>query len=187
MPVPATSLDQTCRVCNPDKPLRADETVYYVDLTDGRGIRNIAESITRRIRPSKDEYLKLLLTGHRGSGNSTALLQWQKRLMDEGFFPIYLDVEEQLDLARLYRVQWRLEQALEVARSALAQFEALKDDENITESYLSLGRSALNQRDFAGAEGWYRKSLQITEKHGNEHAAPRTYAQLGKVAHDTLS
>ena len=38
---------------------------------------------------------------------------------------------------------------------------------------------AEERRDFAAAEQWYRKSLAIEEKHGNEHDAASTYHQLG--------
>ena len=38
--------------------------------------------------------------------------------------------------------------------------------------------------DFAAAEGWYRKSLEIEERFGNEHGAGLTYHQLGVVAHE---
>jgi tetratricopeptide (TPR) repeat protein len=43
---------------------------------------------------------------------------------------------------------------------------------------------AQNQRDFAQAEQWYRKSLAISEKLGNEDGAASTYHQLGNIALD---
>ena len=43
---------------------------------------------------------------------------------------------------------------------------------------------AVNQRDFAQAEQWYRKSLAISEKQGNEHLAAMTYYQLGSIAEE---
>ena len=39
-------------------------------------------------------------------------------------------------------------------------------------------------RDFAQAEQWYRKSLAISEKQGNEHGAASTYHQLGSIAEE---
>ena len=39
-------------------------------------------------------------------------------------------------------------------------------------------------RDFNAAETWYRKSLAITEKQGNEHIAASTYHQLGIIAEE---
>ena len=49
-------------------------------------------------------------------------------------------------------------------------------------TYHTLGSIAQEQRDFAQAEQWYRKSLAISEKLGNEHRAasdlPPTWAAL---------
>ena len=49
-------------------------------------------------------------------------------------------------------------------------------------TYHQLGIIAADQRDFAQAEQWYRKSLAIAEKQGNEHGAATTYHQLGIIA-----
>ena len=49
-------------------------------------------------------------------------------------------------------------------------------------TYHQLGIIAQEQRDFSAAEGWYKKSLAITEKQGNEHGAASTYHQLGRIA-----
>ena len=49
-------------------------------------------------------------------------------------------------------------------------------------SYGQLGNLAVEQRDFAAAEQWYRKSLAISEKQGNEHGAAITLGQLGICA-----
>ncbi len=43
---------------------------------------------------------------------------------------------------------------------------------------------AQEQRDFAAAEQWYRKSLAIEEKQGNEHGAASAYHQLGRIAQE---
>lgn len=45
-----------------------------------------------------------------------------------------------------------------------------------------MGTIAQEQRDFAAAEQWYRKSLAIFEKQGNEHGAAISYGQLGNLA-----
>ena len=45
-----------------------------------------------------------------------------------------------------------------------------------------LGIIAGEQREFAAAEGWYRRSLTTFEKLGDEHGAATTYHQLGLVA-----
>jgi hypothetical protein len=41
---------------------------------------------------------------------------------------------------------------------------------------------AEERRQFEAAEAWYRKSLAIEEKQGNEHGAASTYGQLGLLA-----
>jgi tetratricopeptide (TPR) repeat protein len=43
---------------------------------------------------------------------------------------------------------------------------------------------AEEQRNFAAAEQWYRKSLAIKEKQGNEHGAASTYHQLGRITQE---
>lgn len=43
---------------------------------------------------------------------------------------------------------------------------------------------AQERRDFAAAEDWYRKSLEISERLGIEHRAASTYGQLGIVARE---
>jgi len=45
-------------------------------------------------------------------------------------------------------------------------------------SYHHLGRIAQEQRNFATAETWYRKTLHIDKMKGNEHGAAKTYSQL---------
>ncbi len=97
----ATTIAETYQVCNPDKPLAPDDN-RYVDLTENRGVKQIAKTVTRRIKRSEaDARIKLLFTGHRGSGKTTELLRLQKELEENSFFTIYMDVEEMLDLASL--------------------------------------------------------------------------------------
>ena len=47
-----------------------------------------------------------------------------------------------------------------------------------------MGIIAQEQRDFAAAEQWYRKSLATKEKRGDEHGASLTYHQLGRIAQE---
>lgn len=49
---------------------------------------------------------------------------------------------------------------------------------------MALAVYALHQRDFAQAEQWYRKSLAMKEKQGNEQGAALTYHQLGRIAQE---
>jgi tetratricopeptide (TPR) repeat protein len=56
------------------------------------------------------------------------------------------------------------------------------EGEPLAGAYHRLGMIAHKQRDFPTAEDWYRKSLAIFEKQGDEHGAAKTYHQLGMVA-----
>lgn len=97
----ARTIDETYRACNPDQPLQPDDD-RYVDLTESRGTRQIAKSIARNIaRSEHNAQIKLLFTGHRGSGKTTELLRLQKELEENSFFTIYMDTEELLDLVSL--------------------------------------------------------------------------------------
>jgi len=51
-------------------------------------------------------------------------------------------------------------------------------------TYHQLGRIAEERRDFEKAEDWYKKSLQIKERLGNEHGVAITYHQLGRIAEE---
>ena len=57
--------------------------------------------------------------------------------------------------------------------------ETSNDWKTMASTYHQLGIIAQEQRDFSAAEGWYKKSLAIEEKLGNEHGAAITYHQLG--------
>ena len=135
MPVPATNLDELFRACNPDHPLSADDE-RYVDLAEIRGTRNFAHSVTRSIRRSgREERIKCLFTGHRGSGKSTELLRLQAELQRNGFFVVYMDVEELLDLVEisyldvLLAIAKRVEEEMRDARLPLPDhlLEAISD------------------------------------------------------------
>src|SRR5208282_3229759 len=58
----------------------------------------------------------------------------------------------------------------------------LGEAEREAAAYHQLGWIALEQRDFASAEQWCRKSLAILEKQGDEHGAASAYHQLGWIA-----
>jgi hypothetical protein len=65
-------------------------------------VKQIAKTVTRRIQRSEENArIKLLFTGHRGSGKTTELLRLQQELEAKQFFTIYMDVEDMLDLGSL--------------------------------------------------------------------------------------
>jgi len=96
----AETLDDLYRVCDPEMPLANDDP-RYVDLSEVRGMKNLAKSLARQIRRADRAYLQKLVTGHRGSGKSTELLRLKAQLEHDGFFTIYLDVEDLLDLVEI--------------------------------------------------------------------------------------
>jgi len=63
-----------------------------------------------------------------------------------------------------------------------ANLKSRGDESGEAAAYHQLGRIAEEQRDFAAAGQWYRKSLAIKGRLGNEHGAAITYAQLGMLA-----
>ncbi len=93
MPLPAT-VDDAYSEVDPDVPLYAGEAdPRYVDLTGVRGGDDLAALIARQIRRSdrrkSARYLKLLFTGHRGSGKTTELARLKRKLEAEGYFVVY--------------------------------------------------------------------------------------------------
>lgn len=67
--------------------------------------------------------------------------------------------------------------------AALAATDERRGREDLVASaYHQLGMVAHERHDFATAEVWYRKSLEIKEHLGNEHGTAITYHQLGIVA-----
>ncbi len=95
---PVSTVDDAYDTFNPDKPLAyGDER--YVELSEARGIKKFARTIALRIKRTKPPvFHHQLVTGHRGCGKSTELLQLQAELNDMKYFTVFIDVEEILDL-----------------------------------------------------------------------------------------
>jgi len=99
-----TTVDDAYNAINPDVPLYDGEAdPRYVDLTAVRGGDDLATLIARRIRRSdrapSPTPIKLLFTGHGGCGKTTELFRLKHKLEEEGYFVVYFDTEEQLDVA----------------------------------------------------------------------------------------
>ncbi len=111
----ATNVDQAYRVCNPEKPLAADDE-RYVNLAEVCGMKNFADTISRNIvlTPAEDGFHKQLVTGHRGCGKSTEILRLQAVLEAKKFFVIYVDVEDMLDLGEVDYLDVLLAMAQEI-------------------------------------------------------------------------
>ena len=93
------TVDAAYGAVDPDVPLEPGDPCY-VDLNSARGDECLPALIERRVRRTPvTTWHRQLVTGHRGSGKSTELKCLQGRLDQAGFFTVYLDVEEALDLA----------------------------------------------------------------------------------------
>jgi hypothetical protein len=92
---------------NPDEALPSGDP-RYVDLGRFRGevdvIKKLLETpiawtdAEREANGEPRQFLKLLLTGHRGCGKSTELLRLQSRLEEQGYFVVYLAAELEMNL-----------------------------------------------------------------------------------------
>jgi hypothetical protein len=87
---------------DPFRPLRGDHPAY-VNCEDVRGDENILNGIGKRILNFAGPASCHLYTGHRGCGKSTELYRLKNYLEKNGFFVIYLNSDEDLDL---YNVQY---------------------------------------------------------------------------------
>ena len=67
---------------------------------------------------------------------------------------------------------------------ALSLAGQLDMNDDLAKLTQSLAIFAQNSHNFATAEQWYKKSLAIEEKQGNEHGAATTYHQLGIIAEE---
>lgn len=148
----ATTIEQVYQVCNPDQPLPPDDE-RYVDLTENRGVRQIAATVTRRIKRSEENArVKLLFTGHRGSGKTTELLRLQQELEDNQFFTIYMDVEELLDLGSLTYLDVLVAMAKEVQAGLALRKMPLSATllDNIAQWFAERIREETKSRDIGG-------------------------------------
>jgi hypothetical protein len=89
------------RACNPSKTLSVgnpQDRQYYIDFSPARGI-NIIQKMERTIKLRSDEATCQLFTGHIGCGKSTELLRLKAELEEAGFYVVYFESNDNLDLA----------------------------------------------------------------------------------------
>ena len=88
-------------------------------------------------------------------------------------------------IARAFEQLKQYDEAAKYLESAAGMVvDIQKDDHAAVKFYSQLGNIALERRDFAAAESWYKKALEIELKHDDEHGAALTYHQLGRVAEE---
>jgi hypothetical protein len=89
------------QACNPSKTLvmgNPEDSQYYIDFATVRGGK-IIESLQRTItRISPNEPTCQLFTGHIGCGKSTELFRLKAALEEDGFYVVYFQSSQDLDM-----------------------------------------------------------------------------------------
>lgn len=101
MPQEATSLGEVIRFFDPRQPLRGETLRFYIDRPNNPLEK--METYLRGVALAGKLPVKVLFTGHVGSGKSTELNKLSERLKDD-FFIVRLDVQQHLNLADLKAV-----------------------------------------------------------------------------------
>jgi len=83
--------------CNPNEALEPGD-LRFVDFDDIRGIA-LRQRLLRLLKAAdtKQDYAKVAVAGHRGSGKSTELNRAQAELQDKGYFTLWASVNQNLD------------------------------------------------------------------------------------------
>lgn len=92
---------QLFRETNPAKPLaveRKEDRSYYIDFSSVRGGRIIEKLKNKIALFSPNEPTCELFTGHIGCGKSTELLRLKAELEQEGFYVVYFESDQDLDI-----------------------------------------------------------------------------------------
>lgn len=87
--------------CNPSKTLsfgNPEDRQYYIDFSPVRG-SNIIQKMKRTIGLRSHEATCQLFTGHIGCGKSTELLRLKAELEEQGFYVVYFESSQNLDMA----------------------------------------------------------------------------------------
>jgi hypothetical protein len=92
---------QFFKACNPSRTLiygNPDDRKYYIDLSSVRG-SNLIQELKRTITLLPNERTCQLFTGHVGCGKSTELLRLKAELENAGFFVVYFESSEDLEMS----------------------------------------------------------------------------------------
>lgn len=95
------NLSQFYQACNPSKTIVFSDPIqqsYYVDFSEVRGGKIIEELSRTIVRLSPDEPTCQLFTGHIGCGKSTELLRLKQNLEANGFYVVYFESSEDLEM-----------------------------------------------------------------------------------------
>ncbi len=89
------------KACNPGQTLNygnPQEKRYYIDFSPVRGT-NLIQELKRTIALLSDDLTCQLFTGHVGCGKSTELLRLKAELEQMGFYVVYFESSEDLDMS----------------------------------------------------------------------------------------
>lgn len=92
---------QFLKACNPSRTLsygNPTDRQYYIDFASVRG-NNLIQEIKRTIALLADERTCQLFTGHVGCGKSTELLRLKAELEELGFYVVYFESSQDLDMS----------------------------------------------------------------------------------------
>jgi KAP family P-loop domain len=92
---------QFFKACNPSRTLiygNPGDRKYYIDLATVRG-SNLIQELKRTINLLPNERTCQLFTGHVGCGKSTELLRLKAELESAGFFVVYFESSEDLEMS----------------------------------------------------------------------------------------
>jgi hypothetical protein len=158
---PVDNLDDAYNACHPDKPLESGDP-RYLDLNDVRNKKSV-DTLARQIKRANKggDFCKQLVTGHTGCGKSTELKRLKKRLEDDGYFVIFLDVENSLDLQQITYQDVLLNLAqgiiealasanIELNTDFLAELDLLLAEKIVTQEYLTEAKASLELKAEAG-------------------------------------
>ena len=160
---PVSSVAEVYDACHPDIPLEDVNDTRYVDLTAVRGGESLVKSIAYAIeRTRSPNFHQQLVTGHRGSGKSTEFFQLKARLENHGYFVVYLDVGETLDLGDISY----LDILIGIAKAIVGELEAAGID--------------LNENLLTEVLAWLAEKTIITER--NAESEGKVSANLGLAA-----
>lgn len=98
---PAMTITEAFNQANPNQALPSGDP-RYVDFTEWRSPMQIATRlatmIQRTARAEPPEHVKILFTGHKGSGKSTELRRLATKLESDGFFVVFFDAATEIDM-----------------------------------------------------------------------------------------
>lgn len=141
-PRPAETTKEAYAVLVPDEALPSGDA-RYVHLDAARGRTDLAGSLQQKLQSSDElareggtNFVRLLLTGHRGCGKTTELLRLSDLLTTAGFTVVYFDAEAEFDLLKqgvswwnvLLEMIWQLDTQLSDSPHAIELPEGPKEE-----------------------------------------------------------